>query len=734
MKGKKYVSGHEDGHNFNLYQSLDEMGTIVKPKQYIAHLNALTALPVKFLDFWTFQHAIEKRLTRWSIYPAVKKWKKENFAKIVRSRFFNYVQLDNYYIDVSIYKLAKLCGVDESEISRVIIEALPDHVNDLSASALLRLLEITTLQLSNSEKIDFLNWLIPRWNEQIKPDFGDGMFQENIIPPSFKNLSVARFLRYHLGHPDKRCRWRAAKALLRLIEYGEMEVFGFLLQEQNEPNCNPFQDSSNTFYWIAAKQWLWISMHKLSVINPSSIKKYGKSFLAEFSPPVIQHAQILYFVKAACQQLTNAFPDLYNNFEKQQIDQILKNNIKPLKKVKSRGRNRSHQNSLRFEFNQLDTIDHWFEPLGAIFQMSGGEIAELVDNVICDDWGISGNIREQNHVTSDEDGMMSHYKSEIPTIENLRTYYEYNGMHCVAATLIKTKPLIEDPDSYNTWEGWISDFGLLWDDLWLCDLKDPVPSETSFWIDRPTKENWQWNIQVEDLDNLVGFSDWIRKDFINIHSHATIHYGKDYESQSVSSALVDPHYGMAALRAMQTIDRHDYYVPLEKDNDYRDDYDTTQSAKDPTSSFRLIPWIQSIAAEHDGVDEFDAEVNGLSKNRYVLGKRFTKWCNLKFSLDKRLSAQDGDFSNPVSVLEAWSNVPRKPSHSDFYSCGLRLFLRLGSLLQFLRDTNLALIINSEIDRTLETKDYNSGVSYYNMFYLIYPDGTVKTISRNFTLR
>ena len=741
IKNRKRVLKEDDHYDFNLYRGFDEMFAIVKPNQYVAHLNALTALPVKFIDFWAFEHALEKRLTEWSIYPEIKKWKKENFAKIVRSRFFNYVQLDNYYIDASIYKLAKLCGVDESEISKVIIKELPDNVNDLSASALFRLLEITTQQLFNSEKIEFLNWLIPRWNEPIKPEFGDGIFKETFIPPSEKNLSVARFLRYHLGHPDKRCRWRAAKAVLRVVEYGELEVFDLLLKEQNELTCNQFQDSSNTFYWIAAKQWLWIAIHKLSLINPSAIKKYGKAFLTEFSPSLIQHAQILYFAKAACQQLDVLFSDLFTDSEKEEINLVLTNNLTPVKNKKERHRNKGYNNSLRFEFNTLDTIEYWFEPLGARFQMTGGEIAELVDNVICDDWGVSGKIREQNHVTSDEDGMMNHYKHEIPIIEDLRTYYEYNGMHCVAAMLIKTKPLIEEPDYYNTWEDWINDFGLVWDNLWLCDLKDPVPPEPSFWIERSIRDQWQWNIQVKDLDNLIGFSDYLKRDFINICSHATIHYGKDYESQSVSSALVDPRYGMSALRAMQTIDRHDYSIPLEKetedenDNDNDDNDDTQQTATDAKKqSFRLIPWVQSIGSEHHGVDEFDPEVYELSKQRYILGERFLKWSNLGFSLDKRFAAINGDFSKPVSILEAWSNVPRKPNYSDFYSNGQRLFLRCDSLLQFLCDTNLALIINAEMYRRPETKEFDIGFSYYNMFYLIYPDGTIKTISRDFRLR
>jgi hypothetical protein len=95
---------------------------------------------------------------------------------------------------------------------------------------------------------------------------------------------------------------------------------------------------------------------------------------------------------------------------------------------------------------------------------------------------------------------------------------------------------------------------------------------------------------------------------------------------------------------------------------------------------------------------------------------------------------DGEFSKPVSILEGWSNVPRKPNYSDFYSNGQRLFLRADVLLQFLSETNLALIINAEMYRRPETKEYDAELSHYNMFYLIYPDGTVKTISRDFRLR
>jgi hypothetical protein len=43
-------------------------------------------------------------------------------------------------------------------------------------------------------------------------------------------------------------------------------------------------------------------------------------------------------------------------------------------------------------------------------------------------------------------------------------------------------------------------------------------------------------------------------------------------------------------------------------------------------------------------------------------------------------------------------------------------------------------MSSEIYRKIESRDYNADTPYYTQFYLIYADGTIETISRNFKLR
>ena len=75
-----------------------------------------------------------------------------------------------------------------------------------------------------------------------------------------------------------------------------------------------------------------------------------------------------------------------------------------------------------FDFDHLDTIPYWYDNLGDFFDLSGMGIAVLAQNIICKEWGFTGNVSKANHVyTADGDWHLTRNDhGSIPKIETLQ--------------------------------------------------------------------------------------------------------------------------------------------------------------------------------------------------------------------------------------------------------------------------------------------------------------------------
>jgi len=729
----KRKGAEENAFDYKVGKCLDAMFIVAQPCQYVKHLDVLISISTSLVDFWTFDNAFKKRIEEWDIYPDVKTWKQTHFGDIIRNRFFHYIRFDSYYDEGAIFRMAKLCEVSDEVFAQVVVDSLPQHVTELSAQSLIRLLEITTLGIIPQKKFQFLRWLITRWSGSIKTNFGDGTYQPMFAPNSDNHISIALYIRYQLGHPDKRNRWRGAKTVVQLGKESNQEVFKTLLAIQNNITNFPFQDKDAHFYWIAAKLWLWLAIHKLSIEQPSSILPYAKEMFAELSVDKIQHLQILFFIKESCLALERSFQGTYEQEEIKTLTQLLVSPVRSEAHSNRKNKYEGSEHKTRFQFNSIDTIEYWFDPLGQRFHLSGYEIAKMADEVICDQWGYSGDPRNDNFATSDEDGLMSHYKHDIPTIDSLLTYLEYNAMQCVAAKLIHNYPIVEGDSYFTSWQDWFDDQSLLWKDIWLSDLKDPIPSEAMFWLDRASDDHWRYNVQKERFDEIASFNNHYRPGYLVVHGGVDIYYGKDHERQDVASALIESKYAEAALRAFQTMDSSDVYFPLEKDED-REYEPMVNDESSITHHFEPVPWLQSISMDRHGLDEFDEDCYDLGKRRLIPGKSLTTWGDLILTKDNRFSYVTGETTKPVTILENWSNAIRNPSYSDFSSKGQRLFIDYEKLKSFLTYINRSLILYVEVNRYSNKRTSSDGFTYYHMIYLIYPDGKIKTLDRDIEFR
>jgi len=697
------------------------------PNQFVLHLQVIVNVDTRLVGYWNLENILKEAVTDWSIHPEVNQWKLEIFFPFLRQHFRHLIS-DDYFDAKRLIKLAELFEINIAELSSFVLRLIPEYLGGLSASLLYQLLEIIVSGIGKADKQILLEWILPRWNNKIRESFGDGQWDENFLPPT-SEIVISNLLRYNLGHPDKRVRWRAAHSLRRFADLNRFFVFEQLLEYQNQRSCGQFQDSTYPFYWLSAKLFLWISLERISKENGSKLIRYSNHFIEELNNRDLPHVQIKYFAKSASLALLKFDPSIFSSEEHEVIAAALECHFTPkqAKKLKQDEADVVLGYKSKFHFDTLDTVPYWYENLARAFDCSTDEVLMLTDKYISQHWGYTGDSNIKDPAKASDYTLTSNSHGSEPTVEDLRTYFEYHAMFCAAGELLETKSVVNDNDKYETWDHWIARWTLCWKDFWLSDFRDPIPLLSKFWINKRINEDWEWSIQIEDFDNLSCLFGATRKSYVPINLYTLVRYDKDEERSSISSCLVAPQLAPSLLRALQTSLDLNYYLPFEDEEEESDLAD--RNAKD----FMLKGWIKRLNAEQEGIDSKDESFHDIDKFRLSLGSEFTKWAKVVSSSDFRFAYNKKEPRAWISRFESWNDHPEKEQYGGFSTSGYRLVLKQETLLAFLKATNQCLILNCEIKRSVERSTLKEYYPEYTYLYLIYPNGKVESISRDYQL-
>lgn len=700
----------------------------VPASAYVRHLEALVQLDPETVSFWSYKEGLVAALKEWSFHPEVKAWKHKAFPGFLKDKFPHFITHD--YLDgADLYEFASLFNVTDQELATLVLQLTPKHLEGLSASVLYQLLQITTKGLSKAEKQALLEWALPRWNEKIKSDFGDGEWSNKFQPDGTPTLTISNFLRYNLGHPDKRLRWRAAHSLRRFASLNQLHVFDHLIQKQDEVHCGQFQDGDYPFYWLSAKLFLWIAIERIAKENPAAMIRYKSHLFDELMNTSLPHAQIKHFIKSACLALHKFDASVFTSAELASVSAALTCKLIPKIEGSTRRRRSGRQSEVatRFRFDTLDTVPYWYSPLADALDKSVDEVIQIADAYITQHWGYTGNGRDNDPAASSKWELTSNRHGSESTIENLRTYFEYHAMFCAAGELVQGAKIIDDPDRFETWDSWLKGWGLCWEDHWLSDMRDPLPLLPKFWQNKNHDHDWEWEIKLSDFDTLLGIRDNPENNYITIKAGFSIHYDdKNYENNTVSSVLVSPQYATSLLKTLQTSEELRDYLPLEKDEDDEDD--------EQCQPFHMKGWIIDVDTRREGIDDRDELFQHIDRSRWRIGTEFEKWANLSFSNDYRFAYRNGDIQTLLTILEVWSNQKDEQHYQRFSTNGVRLRMQKQALLEFLTETNQCLILDCGIKRHMHRTERLDYYPEYTRIYLIHPNGQIETISGNHQLR
>ncbi len=720
----------DDEYHFvrpQISQFLSDIKDICTPENYVQHLDALIDINTDLISLYSFEDALKERLEYWNFHPLVERWKKQNFGKALKIWFSNFSWSDGIYYE-GVRRFANVFSIEDPKLTTIIFEILPAKIDELGATALYQTIAFLKNRLTQKENEDLICWVLSRWNSKIKENFADGVWDDKHIPSGNSVEVIAKTIRFVLGHPDKRIRWRGVHALRRIVNSGNSSILKILLNQQNTRNCLPFQNGNYTYFWISAKLYLWICIERLSKENPSEICQFKNDIFQESQNKELPHALILYFIKQTCLNLINYDDSIFSRDEKNSINKLLVSKFKPVKEERLKRKQRKHNSQngkWKFDFDALDTLPYWYRQLGRCFNLSEYDVADLADKCISGKLGFTGNPRDDDHV-KEEWSLTSNRHGSLPVVENLRRYYEYHGMYCAAIDLLEKEPLLEtEPYSWESWEHWLESEALTWKEFWLSDLRDPIPLDKKFWISEFDKFDEKWKDGVEDshYDEILGLSSDSEINTIIPYGGYTQYFEGNYESVSVNSAIVSPKTSEALLRALQTAkDNYDYRVPLEDD-------ELQINEKD----FQLIGWLRQISSEYEGLDKNDPFANEIRKSYILFGSEVENVFEINYSEDFKLA-----FYNDEKVFECqnWSDEVKLRNSTDG-SSGYLLKIDSSFLMKFLQKKEMHLLIECTITRRLKDRNYSFEKAERKnnaKLYLIKLNGEVKTIrGRNYKI-
>lgn len=687
--------------------------------QQVSFFEIICKISPSLIGYYNFESIIKKLLEDWKDNPLVTEFSKSNFEKIFKT-WLPY--LFNKYNDLSLISdfndLAKLFDIQDQELAQVVIKSLPGMVSNLSSEHLYRLIDITSIGLTQKDCQAIIQETLKKWNQPINDDFGDGLFSNEMILTRSSDEAIANVFRYILGHPDRQMRWKAAHALRRLVHYcPKQSILQLLVQNQDKETCIPFQNKDYTFFWMSSKLYLWMTLNRIANENPYKLQPIVQEIINEAINPSQTHLLIQLFVKRTCSILCKRGMVENNEHILHEIEKPFINNVRETLPDITVDRD-----IWRFDFDHMDTIRYWYDRLGDFFHLSGLEIATLAQDIICDTWHFKGNVRDKNHVhTANGDWHLTHNDhGSIPQIEDLQTYYEYHAMFCVAGKLLKSKEL-EDKE-WRTFEQWLLGYATVWEDKWLSDLRDPEPLIP---IMRPidnNNENWNTTIDWKEYEDYIGLHE---NKYLITNSYITKYHWKDYENIQVKSAFVSIDKAQSLVYTLNNFKNHRWYgIPSKEESEHSINED----------GFIFKGFHDNIESSDGSMDEKDTYANDIAKHARVPGTLISKHFNLKHSEDFRFSYIPNN-TIPVTIFENWNDCTER-DYTEDRSSGYHFMIDKKSMLEVLQKHNFCLLIKCAINRS-KKKSYSKEKNKYTEFvslYLLYPNGKIESTSRNPKIR
>lgn len=515
---------------------------------------------------------------------------------------------------------------------------------------------------------------------------------------------------------------------------GETNVVGELAQWLDVGRHHPFGMPRTTFYWLAAKQWFFLLLERLSDELPEAVLPLAGRVAKEATEPDTPHVLIMKFAKRTALRLARCKARPYGPKQLRAIRSSLlptKRRHKGARVVTAPGHDDYRSASgERFHFDSTDTLPYWYSGAGEVFAMNGRDFCKAAERWICDEWGFTGDVRDSDPTWKWDNrqyewSLWSHSHGSESTIESLHTHLELNAMFCVAGELIKTMPVARSRWEKMPWENWFDRWGSTWQDGWRADYRQRTPLETAFWRWTTTQgDEWANRPADNEFDIATGLANPLHQGYLVAMADVTRYQYGDYETIRIASALVPAETSQSLLHALgQSRHHHDYRLPLEDD-----ELKINEVLADGTR-LCLNGWVHESGSDSEAVDQHDPLRYGLGDAILAPGRSMRRWATLTFNADRSKSYRRGSGSS-VTLFEHWNDCLCDDRRGGFQTHGRRLWVNREQLLAFLQSGGWHLIIECVITRQPKRDAYRRSEDGYDpqaKLYLVHADGTIETV-------
>jgi len=493
------------------------------------------------------------------------------------------------------------------------------------------------------------------------------------------------------GHPRREIRWRAAHAARDLLSRADLPaatgLAAGLVGCLDRTDAGPYRDPGLHFYRLSAAAALLAALARVAADKPAVLAAQLPALARAAASRDLPHAQIRELARRTA--LAVAGPGAGGGDDLRLANQPAACSVD--RKQHHHGDGRQISEDRRYDFDQMDTLPYWYAPLARVFDLPVDAVAERAERWILDEWGLAkddwwSDARELRDQRSYQ--RMSAGHGSIPPEENLRLYLEYHAMLTAAGELVDSRrPVRVDSwdDPGDPWRDWLDRHMPVSADIWLADLRSPVPAEPELFGHLSPLDEWDTPAD-DEYDHALGLTDGRLPDPVLIAGHTSVQRPGAYGDTSIVSALVAPAHASDLQRALAAAaDPTDWKLPDEGEEEFEVDH----------GPYVLRGWLADPRDFRDTLDEHDPYARGLRPGLAMPGRRF------RDAAGAGLDATGLRLLGPGGAVLARADQWADPDTSDtnaVTSSGSRLHVDRGTLLRYLADTGMTLVVEVQIGR------------------------------------
>jgi len=665
-------------------------------------LDAITSIDGDLADTGDWSGPLTQLLREWN-NPAVDHWAREKLPAIISRNLASLCRYIRFRGD-NLDSLVAFTKATPAKTVDMLLGGVAATGVEMDSGALFAIAEHVIALLAPAEAERVLTWYLDRLLKRLPAEDRTSLAPVDV--PDKLADAVPRFLFALMGDIDTRVRWRAAHAIRSLTRLQQAELVTSTLSQAGRREEPTFRSTTAPFYALGAKLWLMITAYRLSDESPAALASSKEVLVAAALETAVPHVVIREYAKRAAMtaEVNGAF-----SFTEEERNAILsanvprkrarKNTQKNPHRTRDRGRDRA---SARYQFDEMDTVPYWYSNLTSIFPtVPLDKVLSMAERWIIDIWHAPTDQghwvkepRKGTRLDDDAYGWWSHSHGSFPTVERYSTYLEWHAMLCVAGELLVTAPVGAREYGEDRFDSWMERFLPTEPPFWLSDLRSPTPLLSYLWWQDPrTDKGWSRNVSRTEFESRLGLESK-KSEWVIVASAVTSHHATREEHARVRTTLVSPTTAQSLVNALQTASNAwDFGLPDEDDD----------RLEISTGPFELRGW---LAGTHGDI-QFD-ERDPLRQETRRVQVRPGKAAQLQPQLQSTRRTGVDWFTpgqKPSFSYVSWSDerAPEREYSRGTKSDGWQLLCRKSDLLHILTETDMFLICEISVDRTVRSQ-------------------------------